>query len=258
MNLASFPRRWAPQSFIMASSLTLSAFMFAGYARADAAGDKVLAAMDEAMNRAKTHFFEYEVITREPNKADRKMQMQVRVKGDKRLTEFLAPGEMQGIKVLYVAKDQHFAYFPSLHKVNRITDAATDADNFGMAFAQGDLIWQKYSPEYIAQVKSESATEIKLILTARSEVSPKYAKIEITVDKAKTLPLKLEYYSEKGAHLKTETRSNYNCIDNICTPGELEMVDHTKAGLTTKLTRKKWKINEEMSDDLFSKRMLLP
>ena len=34
------------------------------------------------------------------------------------------------------------------------------------------------------------------------------------------------------------------------------MVDNTKGGAWTKMIRKTWKVNEAMSDDLFSKREL--
>lgn len=255
MNLSFLPRRWAPLSFIVSSAFALSAFTFAGYARADAAGDKVLVAMDEAMNRAKTHFFDYEVITTEHAKAERKMDMQVRVKGDNRLTEFFGPKDIHGTKVLMVGKEAPLVYEPAFGTIKRLGEIP-GVYNFGMAFSQGDLAAMAYSGDYIAQVGSESATETKLVLTRKSDRTPTYAKIEITMDKAKTLPIELKYYSEKGLHVKTETRSNYTCEDKICTPGELKMVDHTKAGLTTKLTRKKWKVNEEMSDELFSKRAL--
>lgn len=254
MKLSSLPLRWT--SPFLSGALALSALTLAGHAQADAAGDKVLASMDAAMNRAKTHFFDYEIANNEPNKAERKMEIEVRIKGEKRLTEFLAPGDMKGTKVLVISKSQMYAYLPAFGKVRRITNSATDQGFLGLAFSQDDLATQSYSPEYTAQITSDSATETKLVLTPKSGQTPSYGKIEVTMDKAKSLPTELKYYSPTGTHVKTESRSNYTCEGNICTPVELKMVDHTKGGLSTKLTRKKWKVNEEMSDDLFSKRTL--
>ena len=48
-----------------------------GTASADPAGDKAVAAIDAAMNRAKTHKFDYEIINMEPGKSERTMAMKV-------------------------------------------------------------------------------------------------------------------------------------------------------------------------------------
>ena len=42
-----------------------------------------------------------------------------------------------------------------------------------------------------------------------------------------------------------------------CTPGQLMMVDNLR-GSWTRITRKTWKVNAEISDDVFSTRSLLP
>ena len=51
-------------------------------ASADPAGDKLCAAMDAAMNRAKTHKFDYEIVNQEPGKSERTMAMSVMLKGE--------------------------------------------------------------------------------------------------------------------------------------------------------------------------------
>ena len=55
---------------------------------------------------------------------------------------------------------------------------------------------------------------------------------------------------------QTETRTGYKCEGNVCVPGELKMIDHSKGGLWTRITMRSWKLNEEFSDDLLSKRNL--
>lgn len=123
---------------LVAVTLTVS-----GTARADAAGDKVLAAMDAAMNRAKTLTFEYEITNQESGKAAKKMG---------------APSEIQ-------------------------------------------------------------------------------------------------YFNAAGTNIKTETRSQYTCEGNVCSPTELKMVDNTR-GNWTQLVRKSWKVNEAIADTVFSTRSL--
>jgi len=224
-------------------------------AAADPAGDKVLASMDAAMNRAKTHKFDYEIINQEAGKGEKKLAMNVLIKGEKRLTEFSAPADMKGTKVLILSPTQMWVYLPAFGKVRRIASHTKDQSSFGMTFSQDDMATQWYGPEYQASIASESAAEWHLVLTPRAGKETTYAKIEVTVAKDRTLPTELKYFNGDGKNTKTETRTGYTCQGNICVPGELKMVDNIK-GNSTRLVQKTWKVNEEISDDVFSQRNL--
>ena len=253
MRAALHSSRWlgyaAPVVAVLAWSAT---------AHADPAGDKVLAALDVSLNRAKTQFIEFEGIVQEPGKAERKLALEIRMKGEKRLSEFLAPGDMKGTKVLILSPTQMYVYLPAFGKIRRIASHTTDQGFMGMTFSQDDFALTRYSGPYTATIASETPTQWKLSATPKAGENPPYAKLEITVSKDKTLPTEIRYYNAGGTHLKTETRSDYTCEGEICNPRELKMTDHTKGGYWTKLVRKKWKVNETMSDDVFSKRNLQP
>ncbi|PTL78964.1 outer membrane lipoprotein-sorting protein [Vitiosangium sp. GDMCC 1.1324] len=244
--------KWMAVSFgaLVAATLTAS-----GTARADAAGDKVLAAMDAAMNRAKTLTFEYDVINQEPGKAERKMEVTVKLKGDKRLGEFLAPADMKGTKVLILSPTQMYVFLPAFGKVRRIDSHVSDQGFLGLAFSQDDMATTSYSGAYTAQIASETPTQWKLIATPKAGQTTTYSKIQFTVNKDKTLPSELRYFNAAGTNIKTETRSNYTCEGNVCSPTELKMVNNTQ-GNWTKLVRKSWKVNATISDDVFSTRSL--
>jgi outer membrane lipoprotein-sorting protein len=235
---------------LVAATLTAS-----GAARADAAGDKVLASMDAAMNRAKTLTFEYEIINQEPGKAERKLGMTVKLKGEKRLSEFLAPADMKGTKVLIMSPTQMYVFLPAFGKVRRIASHVADQGFLGLAFSQDDMATTAYSSAYTGQIASETPTQWKLVATPKAGQTTTYTKIEFTVNKDKTLPSELRYFNAAGTNHKTETRSTYTCEGDVCSPTELKMVDNTK-GNWTKLVRKSWKVNETISDDLFSTRSL--
>lgn len=224
-------------------------------AHADPAGDKLLAQMDAAMNRAKTHKFDYEIVNQEPGKSERKMAMAVQIKGEKRLTEFSAPSDMKGTKVLILSPTQMYVYLPAFGKVRRIASHTKDQGFLGLAFSQDDMATQAYGGDYEGKIASEDAANWKLVLTPKAGKETAYAKIEVTVGKDKTLPSELKYFNAEGKNIKTETRTGYTCEGNICTPGELKMTDNAK-GNWTKLIRKTWKVNESISDDQFSQRNL--
>ncbi len=234
---------------------TVAALAPLGTARADAAGDKVVAALDAAMNRAQTLRFEYDIVNQEPGKGERTMAMKVALKGEKRLSEFSSPADMKGTKVLILSATQMYVYLPAFGKVRRIASHTKDQGFLGLAFSQDDMATTAYGSLYQGAMGPETPDSQKLVLTPKAGSDAPYAKIEIAISKDKGLPTELKYFNTDGTNVKTETRTGYTCESNVCTPGELKMTDNVK-GNWTKLVRKSWKVNETISDDVFSQRNL--
>ena len=240
----------------MKRTLLLVLLALPALAHADPEGEKALAALDTTLNTAETHVFEYEAITEEPGRAPKKVGLIVHMKGAKRLTEFTAPADLKGTKVLALSPVDMYVWLPAFGKVRRIASHTTDQSAFGMTFTQDDFATQRYAPDYTAALVPSDEAHVKLALTPRAGGHARYGKLEITIVKEGGVPSELKYFAASGALLKTETRSGYTCEKDICNPTELKMVDHTKGGMWTKITRKSWKLNEKLSDDLFSKRNL--
>jgi outer membrane lipoprotein-sorting protein len=241
--------------FVTIAAMTLAVGLSHAPAQADDAGSKALAAAEAAMNKYKTLYLEYDGTTTETGKADKKIGLNVWIKGEKRLTEFTAPADLKGTKVLILSPSEMYVYLPAFGKVRRIASHTSDQSAFGMAFAQADLATQKYAGDYDVAQDSSGDKEVKITLTPKSGKTPAYGKIQMTIAKDKNVPTEIKYYNTEGKHVKTETRTGYSCESDVCTPGTLKMVDHTK-NLTTTLTRKKIKVNEAINDDTFSKRNL--
>jgi outer membrane lipoprotein-sorting protein len=231
-------------------ALSLAALMSAAPAGADPDGDKAVAAMDAVINRARTLIFDYEIINKEAGKDERTLGMTVKVKGEKRYTEFSAPADMKGTKVLILSSTQMYVYLPAFGKVRRIASHTKDQGFLGLSFSQDDMATTSYGALYTGTLGGDTLT-----LTPKPGVDAPYAKIEITINKDKGTISQLKYFNGDGTNVKTETRSNYSCDGDVCTPGELKMVDNTK-GNWTKLVAKSRKVNEEISDDVFSQRNL--
>ena len=224
-------------------------------ARADAAGDAVLAQVDAAMNKYKTLHFDYEIVNKEPNKEERTLAMVVKLKGEKRYSEFSAPADMKGTKVLILSPTQMYVYLPAFGKVRRIASHTKDQGFLGLTFSQDDMATTSYGGMYTAAVASEDPATWNLVLTPKPGQETPYAKIEVTVPKDHKVPSKLNYWSADGKNVKTETRTGYSCEGDVCTPGEIKMTDNTK-GAWTKLIAKTRKVNVEISDDVFTQRNL--
>ena len=222
-------------------------------ARADGAGDAVLAQMDAAMNKHKTLIFDYEIVNKEPGKDERTMAMSVKLKGEKRYSEFSSPADMKGTKVLILSPTQMYVYLPAFGKVRRIASHTKDQGFLGLTFSQDDMATTRYGALYQASIASETGSEWNLVLTPKGSEAP-YTKIEVTVTKDHKVPAQLKYFSD-ATNVKTEVRSGYSCEGDVCTPGELKMTDNVK-GAWTKLISKSRKVNGAISDDVFSQRNL--
>jgi hypothetical protein len=69
---------------------------------------------------------DYEITNKEPGKDEGTLAMTVKLKGEKRYTEFSAPADMRGTKVLILSPTQMYVYLPSYGKVRRIANHTKD------------------------------------------------------------------------------------------------------------------------------------
>lgn len=251
----SMSRAWS--KLVLVGSLLAGAAAFSpNQAFADEKGDKAIAAVDGAIFKAKTQVLEYDATIKVKDKADRKLGLSVMLKGEWRFSEFLTPSDVKGTKVLILSPSQMYVYLPAFKKVRRIASHVTDQGFMGMNFTQDEMAIASYSKMYTATVASEDDKVKKLVLTKKEDSEAPYPKIEMTVEKARNLPTEIKYFSDSGTHVKTETRSDYTCEKEFCAPKTMKMVDLTKEGSSTTLSRTKWKVNVDIPDSRFSKRAL--
>ncbi|MBI5480156.1 MAG: outer membrane lipoprotein-sorting protein [Deltaproteobacteria bacterium] len=226
-------------------------------ARADPAGDKILKATDEAMTRAKDQIFEYEITTQEPGKAKTKLTMRVAIKGKSwRLIDFLAPGDIKGMRYLILSFSQMWVYLPQYQKVRRVASHARSQSFMGTALSQDDASLSTYGEFYSGKLLSETKTHWKVEGTKRPGKDAPYAKVELTIAKDTQQATELLWFNDKGAKLKTETRWDYECQGNICGPKYMKMVDHMRGGMWTEFNRLGWKVNTGIPDSEFTPRAL--
>jgi outer membrane lipoprotein-sorting protein len=217
--------------------------------------DQVVKDMDAAMNAYQDLALTYEMVDKQSGRSERKMTFDISIKGDMRFTEFTAPADMKGTKVLIVSQTQMYVYLPSYKKVRRIASHVTNQGFMGTAYSNDDMALSRYGDKFSAKLLSEDANTWSLEMTKKSDEAP-YDKIRLTVDKKLRQPIKLEYFNQEGKHIKTETRTGYQCEGKVCAPGTMEMTDHRTEGHSSKLIRRKWKVNPGLDDRVFSKRNL--
>ncbi len=237
-------------------SLLIAAMLWSGSAHAEDAAS-ILKNMDEAMNRAEDQVIEWKVVNQEPGKKDPKiMQFTSTVSGPKALTSFSAPADLKGTRVLVLTRTQMYIYLPQYGKVRRIASHMTKAGFMGTTFSNDDMSTSRFGDVYSGKVLSEADGKAEMEFTPLPDVEAPYSRALVTVDTKMYHPLKIQYFNEKDVHIKTETRSDYTCQDNVCLASVMRMEDLTRDGAWTELQRLDWKLNTGVDEDAFTTRSL--
>lgn len=237
-------------------ALSVAALLWTSSVRADAKGSEVLQAMDRAVNAASTLELLYDLINEVPGKAARTMKLEVKTKGEMRFTEFLAPGDMKGTRVLSLSRTRMYVYLPAYDKVRRIASHATEQGFLGSAFSQDDMATTHYDPLYDGTLLSEDAASWTVRGVRRPDVQAHYASAVFVVRKDGNVPLEIRYFGADGQHLKTETRGDYATQGSVVNPGLIVMVDHSRGGAKSTLKRLSWTADPDIPDRVFSVRSL--
>jgi outer membrane lipoprotein-sorting protein len=227
-----------------------------GDARADAKGDEALRKLDAAQRQYKTLTNQYTITTQEPGKSPTELVVRTSVMGRKQFTEMLAPGDVKGTKVLQLSDSEMYVYMPAYRKIRRVASHMSEGGFLGTTYTAGDLNMKEYGGLFSATFVSEDGGNLVVMLEPRPDVRAPYGKIEITIDKAMSQPVRLKYFDDQGNHVKTETRTNYSCDGKVCLAKRLRMVDHTKNDKWSRVELNEYKINPELPEDMFSKRNL--
>jgi outer membrane lipoprotein-sorting protein len=229
----------------------------AGSARADAAGDAALAKIDKAQKQYNSLTVQYTVSTKEPGKSPSVMSVRSNFKGQKQFTELLSPGDVKGTKVLHLSDTELYVWVPAYRKIRRVASHMNEGGFMGTTYSVQDMSLTQYGRYFTATLGADRGNMIVLALTARADATRlPYGKLELTVDKATNLPVKIKYFDEAGRHIKTEVREGYECEGTICLAKVQRMTDHTKGDKASELRLDEHRINPSLPDDMFSKRNL--
>ncbi|MFH1130299.1 MAG: outer membrane lipoprotein-sorting protein [Pseudomonadota bacterium] len=223
---------------------------------ADPKGEEVMKKLDAAQVRAEDQIILFEMVVNDPSGKSRRVTMKVHNKGERRLVEFLAPGDVKGMKVLTLFRENMYVYLPAYRKIRRIANHARDQTIIGSDYTYDDMATATYGGLYTTKFLSEDKDHWKILATLKPGKTAPYEKIQFTINKGKKYPTELLFYNKKGAHVKTETRVNYDCKGEVCVAKIMKMVDHTRNNHWTTIELQNWEVNTGYSENVFSLRNL--
>ena len=216
----------------------------------------ILKGLDDAINGTDDAYFLYEMIDQRPGKDVRTLGLEVYMKGDKRLTAFTAPADLAGTKVLILSPTQMYVYLPAFKKVRRVASHVTEQGFMGTTYSQDLLAITRYEEHYAPKLVQDEDAAWVIELNEKPDGNGPYPKVRVTVQKKDFLPLKMAYFNNKGQHVKTEERLDYECRGKICAPQTMKLTDHTNGDHWTKLVQREWTPNGGLSDRIFTRRNL--
>jgi len=230
---------------------------FAGAAVADEAGDAVIAQMDAATGKAADLQFKYDVVHQEPGAAHpRTMQFTTKVKGEKNVTEFLAPADQKGTRVLTLTRTQMYVWLPQFQKLRRVASSSTEMGFMGTTFEYEDMATYSYASLYTGRILEENAEQWVVEAVAKPEAEVGFKTLRFTIRKDMQVPTKIEYLAADGTVARTNTRDDYVCDAGVCVFSVMRMTDHRRNDVWTELRMVEWKHDQGLSDDIFTVRAI--
>lgn len=220
-------------------------------------GDSIVKKTDYAMTHARDQYFEYDLVTYEPGKDPRVLKFSVHLIGDKkRRLEFLAPGDVRGMRFLILDVDQMYVYMPAYKKVRRVASHVKSQGFMGSSYAQDEMSLTKFGEIFSPKLISENDETWTVEMTRKKGQTYAYPKLLVDIRKDIHQPVKVEYFNEKGQMAKHEVREGWRCEDNMCNPRKMTMIDHTRGDLKSIMVQRAWKPNTGISEREFTVRAL--
>lgn len=220
-------------------------------------GEDLLARVEKALSSYQDQTITFSVLNLKPGQSTpQAMEFITRVKGKKSYTEFLAPGDLKGTRVLSLSPTEMYVYLPEFQKIRRVASSATEQGFMGTVLTQQDMAPPQFVALFDVAGMEDQGSNAILTLKAKAGVEVVYKTLKMTVRKDLAVPTKIEYYSEAGAKVRTEIRENYGCNSGYCLFAAMTMIDHVRGDAWTQLVPKSAQINTGLSEDLFTQRTL--
>lgn len=221
-------------------------------------GEDILKQVDHALGNFEDQTLNFRAENLKPGtQKPQTIEFSTKVKGEKSLTSFSAPGDLKGTRVLTMGPTQIYIWLPEFGKMRRVASHSLNQGFMGTTLTQQDMATYAYSGLYTAEVTDQTDETWSLTLKTKDPKDTAYDKLVMVVDKKMKVPKRIDYYNDEGTQVVREmTRSNYECNANdYCLFGYMKMVDKTTGGWTT-LTPTRAVIDQGIEDSLFSPRTL--
>lgn len=202
----------------------------------------------------------YEMVITTPN-WQRTLNMQVWMKRpDKTFVRISAPPKEAGVGSLRI-EDEMWNYLPKVERTIKIPPSMMLQPWMGSDFSNDDLVKESsmiddYSHRIVGMDKAGGEEVYTVESLPKPDAAVVWGKLIYRVRKNDLMPLKLEYYDERGRLIKVLSFSEVRELDGRLLPTRWEMRPTAKPGNATVIRLQDVVFDRPLTEDIFTLRNL--
>lgn len=191
----------------------------------------------------------------------RKLKLRIWTKGkEKSLVHILEPAKEEGVMSLRV-KEQMWNYLPKTDQVIRVPSSLMLQSWMGSDFTNDDLMKASslvtdYTHRLLSMEKIAGESVSLIECLPKPEAPVVWGKILYWARQSDDLPVKQEYYDEKGKLIRTLRLSQFRKMDDRVIPSVWTMVKAASAAETTTVTYENILYDKAVEESVFDRERL--
>jgi len=232
--------------------------MFTVYAGSSGDVDEIIEKIDE-LYRSNTSYAEMEMEIITPH-WERTLAMKAWTEGmEKTFIRITAPAKEKGVSTLRI-ENEMWNYLPKTNKVIKVPPSMMMSSWMGSDFTNDDLVSEfTFTEDYhFHTISADSIRDDRILIEAipKEDRPIVWGKVFLYIQKSDTLPVREEFYDEKGRLMRLMKFKEVKNIDDRRIPSVMILIPQDEEGNKTILRYRKVDFNRDIPSDIFSLRHL--
>ena len=174
---------------------------------------------------------------------------------DKTFIRILTPQKDKGVATLRIQSDM-WNFFPKIDKVIKVPPSMMMGSWMGSDFTNDDLVKEStflkdYDSKLTPEANSSDSTHYYIELRPKDKTATVWDKIILVVNKDNSIPVRQEYYDEKGVKVREIIFKDVKKFGNKTLPAVMELAPFNKKGHKTVIEYKELKF-DQVDESIFS------
>ena len=175
---------------------------------------------------------------------------------DKTFIRILSPQKDKGVATLRIQNDM-WNFFPKIDKVMKVPPSMMMGSWMGSDFTNDDLVKEStflkdYDSKLVTpETKPVDTAHYFIELRPKARTATVWDKIILIVNKDNSIPVRQEYYDEKGVKIREIVFKDVKTFGNKTLPAVMELTPFNKAGHKTTIEYKELKF-DHVDENIFS------
>lgn len=172
----------------------------------------------------------------------------------------VAPAKEAGIGSLRIGAEM-WNYLPNVERIVKIPPSMMLQPWMGSDFTNDDLVKESsilddYEHQLLGTVQSDGQEVLQIEALPKPEAAVVWGRIVYWVRRADTMPLKQEFFNERGERVRVLSFSELRKVDGRVLPTRWDMRPDAKPGNSTTVVLKQAVFDRAVDEEVFSQRNL--